>query len=109
MDLRREDLTRTAHAPAKLNLFLDLLGRRDDGFHNVETLMIPIRLCDSVSFLPIPTACDSDPPEIKLSVKMCDPVWAATKSDAIPEGRENLIVRAGIIAAAQRTQARSKS
>ena len=33
MDLRRDDLKRTARAPAKLNLFLDVLGRRDDGFH----------------------------------------------------------------------------
>jgi 4-diphosphocytidyl-2-C-methyl-D-erythritol kinase len=94
MDLRRDDLTRIARAPAKLNLFLDLLGRRDDGFHDLETLMIPIRLCDSVSFLPLLPAGDGDRPPIKLSVRMCDPVRADTKRAAIPQGRENLIVRA---------------
>ena len=36
-------------APAKLNLFLEVLGRRDDGFHEIETLMVPISLCDRLS------------------------------------------------------------
>jgi 4-diphosphocytidyl-2-C-methyl-D-erythritol kinase len=29
-------------APAKLNLSLRVLGRRDDGFHEIETLMVPL-------------------------------------------------------------------
>jgi 4-diphosphocytidyl-2-C-methyl-D-erythritol kinase len=37
-------------APAKLNLFLEVLARRDDGFHEIETLMVPIGLFDSLSF-----------------------------------------------------------
>lgn len=36
-------------APAKLNLFLEVLGRRDDGFHEIETLMVPISLFDRLS------------------------------------------------------------
>ncbi|MGE4619935.1 MAG: 4-(cytidine 5'-diphospho)-2-C-methyl-D-erythritol kinase [Planctomycetota bacterium] len=35
-----------ARAPAKVNLWLEVLGRRDDGFHEIETLMAPIDLCD---------------------------------------------------------------
>ena len=27
-------------APAKLNLFLEVLGKRPDGYHEVETLMV---------------------------------------------------------------------
>src|SRR4030095_11880771 len=39
-------------APAKVNLFLRVLRRRDDGFHEIETLMAPISLCDSLEIEP---------------------------------------------------------
>ena len=38
-------------APAKLNLSLRVLGRRDDGFHEIETLMVPVQgLADELLF-----------------------------------------------------------
>jgi 4-diphosphocytidyl-2-C-methyl-D-erythritol kinase len=33
-------------APAKINLSLLVRGRRDDGFHEIETRMIPVSICD---------------------------------------------------------------
>jgi 4-diphosphocytidyl-2-C-methyl-D-erythritol kinase len=33
-------------APAKINLSLHVKGRRDDGFHELETLMCPITVFD---------------------------------------------------------------
>ncbi|MEM0896085.1 MAG: 4-(cytidine 5'-diphospho)-2-C-methyl-D-erythritol kinase [Verrucomicrobiota bacterium] len=36
-------------APAKINVFLRVLGKREDGFHEVETLMAPIELEDEVT------------------------------------------------------------
>jgi len=36
----------TIDAPAKVNLTLRVLGRREDGFHEIETLMAPITLTD---------------------------------------------------------------
>jgi 4-diphosphocytidyl-2-C-methyl-D-erythritol kinase len=35
-------------AHAKVNLFLRVLRRREDGFHEIETFMAPITLCDSL-------------------------------------------------------------
>jgi 4-diphosphocytidyl-2-C-methyl-D-erythritol kinase len=35
-------------APAKVNLFFEALAKRSDGFHEVETLMVPIRLYDTL-------------------------------------------------------------
>jgi 4-diphosphocytidyl-2-C-methyl-D-erythritol kinase len=35
-------------APAKLNLFLHVTGRRPDGFHNLETVFQLVDLCDEI-------------------------------------------------------------
>ena len=37
-------------APAKVNLYLEILGRRADGFHELETLMLAVDLCDTLRF-----------------------------------------------------------
>ena len=37
-------------APAKLNLYLRIIGRRPDGFHELETLFERVDLCDELSF-----------------------------------------------------------
>ena len=37
-------------APAKLNLFLEVLARREDGYHEIETLMVPVTIFDTFRF-----------------------------------------------------------
>ncbi len=37
-------------APAKINLFLEILGKRDDGYHEIETIMQEIDLADNLLF-----------------------------------------------------------
>ncbi|MBM3118854.1 MAG: 4-(cytidine 5'-diphospho)-2-C-methyl-D-erythritol kinase [Chloroflexi bacterium] len=37
-------------APAKINLVLEVLGKRDDGYHEVRSLVQTISLCDVLSF-----------------------------------------------------------
>jgi 4-diphosphocytidyl-2-C-methyl-D-erythritol kinase len=39
-------------APAKLNLFLHVTGRRDDGYHELQTIFQLIDLADTLSFVP---------------------------------------------------------
>ena len=36
-------------APAKINLALDILGRREDGYHEMRMVMQTVSLCDTVS------------------------------------------------------------
>lgn len=35
-------------APAKVNLFLRIVGRRADGYHLLDSLMVPVSLCDEI-------------------------------------------------------------
>lgn len=42
----------TLKAPAKINWFLNVLGRRDDGYHNIESIIQKISLYDFISFWP---------------------------------------------------------
>ncbi len=46
-------------APAKINLFLEVRGRRPDGYHNIATLMCCIGLCDGIGL-------KFDQPEISI-------------------------------------------
>ncbi len=39
-------------APAKLNLFLHVLGKRPDGYHNLQTVFQFIDYCDELIFVP---------------------------------------------------------
>jgi 4-diphosphocytidyl-2-C-methyl-D-erythritol kinase len=41
-------------APAKLNLFLHVIGRRPDGYHDIQTVFQLVDLCDSLVFEPRP-------------------------------------------------------
>jgi len=37
-------------SPCKVNLLLNILGKRADGFHELETVMQPVNLCDEMTF-----------------------------------------------------------
>jgi len=38
-------------AYAKINIYLKVLGKRNDGYHNLESLMVPIDLYDELEFI----------------------------------------------------------
>jgi 4-diphosphocytidyl-2-C-methyl-D-erythritol kinase len=66
-------------APAKINLSFKILGRRSDGYHDIETLMAPITLCDELTF-------DRDDSRSGIECQCDDP--------SLPSGPANLVVRA---------------
>jgi 4-diphosphocytidyl-2-C-methyl-D-erythritol kinase len=63
MFVRRYATTVEVLTPAKLNLFLEVLARRADGYHEIETLMTTIGVFDSLLF----TATDDR--EIRLQCR----------------------------------------
>lgn len=62
-------------APAKINLSFRILHRREDGFHEIETLMMPVSLYDEIAI---------EPNESGIRFE-CD--------DAALAGQDNLVVR----------------
>ena len=75
-------------APAKVNFFLELHGRREDGFHQIDTVMQTVSLWDRLDIIP------SEGSEIKLSCQLQQPAGQPGEKDLIPTDGRNLVVRA---------------
>jgi len=75
-------------APAKLNLFLEVLGKRADGYHEIETLMCPIDLYDTLYFREDPSG------QLALRCETAGGCASAvgTGPGALPQGRDNLVL-----------------
>jgi 4-diphosphocytidyl-2-C-methyl-D-erythritol kinase len=74
--------------PAKLNLFLDVLGKRPDGYHELETLMVSIGLFDTLRF----EANDSG--GLELSLAPASPGIPKEMLPLLPQDGRNLILKA---------------
>jgi len=71
-------MQRTVNAPAKVNLILDVLGKRPDGYHDVAMLMVRLSLHD------------------RVTVRLLDDgdIAATCPGPALAAGEENITVRA---------------
>ncbi len=47
---KKSDCSIKISAPAKINLFLEVLGKRDDGYHNINSLFQAVSLYDYLTF-----------------------------------------------------------
>jgi 4-diphosphocytidyl-2-C-methyl-D-erythritol kinase len=67
------------YAPAKMNISLEIKSRREDGFHEIETLITPVSLSDRLTI-----ERGKSTGRIQFS---CD-------DSSLPSGEENLVVQA---------------
>jgi 4-diphosphocytidyl-2-C-methyl-D-erythritol kinase len=74
----RRDSAVLVRAPAKVNLFLDVLAKRPDGYHEIATLMVAVSLYDTLEF--------KEDPSGALRLRCDDP--------ELTTGPENLVLKA---------------
>lgn len=92
------------HAYAKINLTLDVTGRRPNGYHDVEMIMQQISLCDEVTVSweagsvrrgkPGQTA-ESDPAGIQIQLTVSRPDLPADSSNLAWKAAEEMIAEFG--------------
>ena len=66
------------YAPAKINIGLKIINKREDGFHNIETIFYPVRLFDELSF------------RINPNSRNTNSVVIRTNNKIIPTDRNNI-------------------
>lgn len=72
-------------SPAKLNLFLEVTGKRADGYHDIESVFLELKLADVLTASPAPKGV----------------VRLHCTDETVPSGDDNLIVRAAKLLAAE--------
>ncbi len=77
----------TRHSHCKVNLLLNILGRRADGFHELETVMQPVGLHDSITFEKAPSG---------ITLTCSDPRLAVDRSNLVHRAAGSFLEAAGI-------------
>lgn len=80
MDFKEEEGKVIVETPAKLNLFLEVIRKRADGYHDIETIMQEVGLWDCL--------------EIE---KRDGGIEVESRGEGVPSGRENIAFRAAQI------------
>jgi 4-diphosphocytidyl-2-C-methyl-D-erythritol kinase len=122
MHFHRSAAGLVVQAPAKLNLFFEVLAKRPDGYHEIQTLVYPIDLCDTLYFSDDPGGqirltcefgcgggteegdrhllCEAPGTDRRLVGRAPTGGWSPQKATFpfflgdVPTGPENLVVRA---------------
>jgi len=74
-------------SPCKINLQLNVIRKREDGFHELETLMHPVALCDILEFSEIPDG---------ILINCDHPALKPDESNLIHRAARAFLDRAGI-------------
>lgn len=90
MQIHRNTVEVMIQAPAKLNLFFEVLAKRSDGYHEIETLMCPIDLYDTLVFR------EESSGRLELECRCGSPAGVPDCGgfEEVPQGPSNLVLRA---------------
>ncbi|MCP4649335.1 MAG: 4-(cytidine 5'-diphospho)-2-C-methyl-D-erythritol kinase [PVC group bacterium] len=95
----------TLQAPAKINLFLEVLGKRKDGYHNLNTLFLKLQLFDKISLTPAKSGITISCAHPQVPASSDNLVWKAAnlfrKFSGVEQGvhiniKKNIPVAAGL-------------
>lgn len=75
---------------AKINLGLNVVERRSDGYHNLQTVFLPIPICDALEIKPMDDKFPSDTP---CDLKMTGNTLCCNESDNLVVKAYNLIAK----------------
>jgi 4-diphosphocytidyl-2-C-methyl-D-erythritol kinase len=75
-------------APAKINLRLRVIGKRADGYHLIDTIMLPVSLYDEIEIIAGKKIGKKTALKDRLAVR-CDDPW-------VPRGKKNLAYQAAL-------------
>jgi 4-diphosphocytidyl-2-C-methyl-D-erythritol kinase len=100
MRFRQVGPSLVVHTPAKLNLFLEILAKRQDGYHELETLMVAVDLFDTLTFM------EEHSNDIRLRCSVAgirrqgsaprgvDRTSSEAVENGVPAGSDNLVFKA---------------
>jgi 4-diphosphocytidyl-2-C-methyl-D-erythritol kinase len=88
MQIHRNAVEIVIQTPAKLNLFFEVLGKRDDGYHEIETLMCPIGWYDTLCF------GETSGEDLELECGRGSLAGDGSGFDEVPRDGRNLVLRA---------------
>jgi 4-diphosphocytidyl-2-C-methyl-D-erythritol kinase len=88
--------SRTVVAPAKINLFLRVFGARTDGYHDLETAIVPLSLADRMEIL-----AHADRGQFRTPVLSLEVTGRPDIVSHVPAGQSNLVLRAASALAAR--------
>jgi 4-diphosphocytidyl-2-C-methyl-D-erythritol kinase len=76
-------------APAKINLRLQVIGKRADGYHLLDTILLPVSLYDEIEISKVRPIGGKTAPNNPLTVTCNDPL--------VPRGKKNLAYKAALL------------
>jgi 4-diphosphocytidyl-2-C-methyl-D-erythritol kinase len=83
-------------APAKINVYLRIVGQRPDGYHLLDSLMVPVSLCDEIHLAIAPRGHDARSGTARIVVTCDHPTVPGDETNLAYKAAALLCQEAGI-------------